>query len=139
MKLYKSDKVRFFIGLILIIIVYSCYHIFIAEQKNTTLIPRKLRHVITLLVTLLVYFIGTQHLGKLKIKWMVSLWHLIHISGLLILIVLGVFDWLFLNGEINRKLSSFASTIQELLISPILYVGMGLINNALNNKSLAIN
>ncbi len=136
MKLYKSDKVRFIIGLITIFIIYSCYHIFIAEHKNTALIPRKLRHVITLLVTVAVYFVGTFHLGKLKVTWMASLWHIVHISGLCIITAIGLFDWLFLEGKTILGLSRFARTIQELLISPILYVAMGLLNRALNNVSV---
>ena len=135
MKLYKSDKVRFIIGLIIIFILYSCYYIFIAEHKNTALIPRKLRHVITLLVTVAVYFVGTFHLGKLKVTWMASLWHIVHISGLCIITAIGLFDWLFLEGKTILGLSRFARTIQELLISPILYVAMGLLNRTLNNKA----
>jgi hypothetical protein len=133
MKLYKSDKVRFIVGLIVIFILYSCYYIFIAEHKNTALIPRKIRHVITLLFTLAVYFVGTFHLGKLKVTWMASLWHIVHISGLCIITLIGLFDWLFLEGRVILSLSRFARTIQELLISPILYVAMGLLNRTLKN------
>ncbi|WP_296313370.1 hypothetical protein [Winogradskyella sp. UBA3174] len=136
MKLYKSDKVRFIIGLIIIFILYSCYYIFIAEHKNTALIPRKLRHVITLVFTLAVYFVGTFHLGKLKVTWMASLWHIVHVSGLCIITAIGLFDWLFLEGKTILSLSRLARTIQELLISPILYVAMGLLNRSLNNKNL---
>ena len=136
MKLYKSDKVRFIIGLIIIFILYSCYYIFIAEHKNTALIPRKLRHVITLVFTLAVYFVGTFHLGKLKVTWMASLWHIVHVSGLCIITAIGLFDWLFLEGKTILSLSRLAITIQELLISPILYVAMGLLNRSLNNKNL---
>jgi len=135
MKLYKSDRVRFIIGLIIIFIVYSCYYIFIAEHKNTALIPRKLRHLISLLFTVAVYFVGTFHLGKLKVTWMASLWHIVHISGLCIITCIGIYDWVFLEGKTILNLSRFARTIQELLISPVLYVAMGLLNRALNNKT----
>ena len=135
MKLYKSDKFRFIIGLIIIFIIYSCYYIFIAENKNTALIPRKLRHVITLVFTVAVYFVGTFHLGKLKVIWMAKLWHIVHISGLCIITAIGLFDWVFLEGKTILGLSRFARTIQELLISPILYVAMGLLNRALNSKT----
>ena len=68
MKLYRSDKIRFIMGLVIIFILYSCYYIFIAEQRDTAMIPRKLRHFISLLFTIAVYFAGTFHLGKLKWK-----------------------------------------------------------------------
>ena len=132
MKLYKSNKGRFIGGLIIIFIIYSCYYIFIAEDIDTAQIPRKLRHFIALFATVAVYFVGTFHLGKLKITWMSTLWHMIHISGLCIIIVIGIIDYLFLDGKPIKELSLFARTIQEVLISPILYAAMGLLNRTLN-------
>ncbi|WP_412561228.1 hypothetical protein [Winogradskyella sp. MIT101101] len=135
MNLYKSNKARFIIGLLIIFMLYSVYHIFFAENTFTASIPRKLRHVIALLFTVAVYFVGTYHLGKLKVKWMSTLWHIVHIAGLCIITAIGVFDWLFLTGEPIVALSRFARTIQELLLSPILYVAMGLLNKTLKNTS----
>ncbi|WP_042497306.1 hypothetical protein [Algibacter lectus] len=131
MKLYKSDKVRFIVGLILIIIVYSWYYIYFAENKNTASIPSKIRHIITFATTLAVYFVGTFHLGKLKDTWMSSLWHFIHISGLFIIGVMGgLFDWFI--HEISLNARHFAGGIQEMLISPVLYFAMGLLNRTFN-------
>ena len=138
MKLYKSDKVRFIAGLIIIFILYSSYHIFFAENKFSATIPRKLRHIIALLFTVAVYFVGTFHLGKLKVVWMATLWHIVHIAGLCIITGIGLYDWLFLEGNIIRSLSQFARTIQELLISPILYVAMGLLNKTLKNNNTTL-
>ena len=132
MRLYRSDKIRFIVGLIVILVIYSCYYLFIAENKNMVLLPRKLRHVITLLITLAVYFVGTFHLGKLKATWMSTIWHIVHISGLCIIAAIGLYDWFILRGTPILALSLFARTIQEILISPILYVGMGLLNKTLN-------
>lgn len=133
MKLYKSDKIRFISGLILIILIYSIFYIYFSDNKNTLLVPRKVKHVITFLFTIAVYFIGTSHLGKLKDTWMSSIWHLVHISGLFIITSLGLFDWFISDISISLKL--FALTIQETLISPVLYVAMGLLNRSLNKSS----
>jgi hypothetical protein len=73
-----------------------------------------------------VYLIGTFHLGKLKDEWMNLLWHTIHITGLCLLVDIGGFDWLF--GMVNMPTKLFAASVQEFLISPVLYVGMGIIN-----------
>lgn len=135
MKLYKSDKVRFIMGLVIIFILYSCYYIFIAEQRDTAMIPRKLRHFISLLFTVAVYFAGTFHLGKLKATWMSTFWHIVHISGLCIITGIGLFDWLFLEGNAIPRLSIFARSIQEILISPLMYLAMGLLNQVLNKPS----
>jgi hypothetical protein len=125
MNLYKSDKIRFIIGLILIIVIYSVYYIYFLENKSLNL-PVKMGHVIKFLTTIAVYLIGTFHLGRLSDKWMSLLWHIIHISGLFILLSLGFFDWFI--SEISLNLRIFAGSIQEILISPILYMSMGLIN-----------
>ncbi|MGB5419148.1 hypothetical protein [Algibacter sp.] len=132
MTLYKTDKVRFISGLIIIIIIYSWYFLYFVENKQTANIPRKIRHIITLLITITVYFVGTYHLGKLKDTWMATIWHIVHISGLFIITSIGLFDW-FIGGSL--MLSRFAKTIQEILISPVLYVAMGLLNRSLKKES----
>ncbi|TXE11679.1 hypothetical protein FUA26_06320 [Seonamhaeicola algicola] len=129
-KLYKQDKPRFIIGLILIILIYSSYYIFFAENPDAGAIPRKLRHVIKLGTTIVVYVIGSIHLGKLKDQWMAALWHIIHISGLGAIFIIGGYDWLISESTLRLKL--LAQSIQEMLISPMLYLAMGLLNRSLN-------
>ena len=131
MKLYKSDKVRFISGLIFIIVIYSWYSLYFVDNSSIAFIPRKIRHVITLLITIIIYFVGTFHLGKLKDTWMSTIWHLVHISGLLIITSIGLFDWC-IGGSLT--LSRFARSIQEILISPVLYVAMGLLNRSLKKE-----
>lgn len=133
MNLYKSDKVRFIAGLALIIIIYSCYHLFF-ENEYFNIVPTIVIPLFRFTTTIAVYFIGTFHLGKLKDKWMSSLWHLVHISGLCIITSLGLFSWFIL--QIPLSLKEFALTIQEILISPVLYVAMGLLNKSLKKGSL---
>ncbi|SFZ90496.1 hypothetical protein SAMN05428642_101970 [Flaviramulus basaltis] len=131
---YKSDKFRFISGLIFIIIIYSWYYLFfITESQEWLLLPKLTFHLIRFGVTILVYIIGTFHLGKLKDSWMSSIWHLIHISGLCIITSMGLFDWFIM--EISRNLKDFAHTIQEILISPVLYVAMGLLNRSLKKEA----
>lgn len=132
MNLYKSDKIRFISGLIFIIITYSCYHIFFAENNDAALISKKVRHMIRFSITLAIYFIGTYHLGKLKDTWMSSLWHMVHISGLCIITSIGLYYWI--SEDLEQRAILFANSIQEILISPVLYVAMGLLNRSLKNN-----
>lgn len=125
MNLYKSDKVRFISGLVFILIIYTTYYVYFLENSNLIL-PNKIRYVIKFSATIAVYFVGTYHLGKLKDTWMSLLWHMIHISGLCIITSLGLFDWFVSDISLNLRL--FAGSIQEILISPLLYMSMGLIN-----------
>ena len=130
---YKSDKFRFISGLIFIVIIYSWNGLFfITENMEWMLLPKLTFHLIRFGVTILVYFVGTFHLGKLKDKWMSTIWHFIHIAGLCIITSLGLFDWFIM--EIPRSLKDFAHTIQEILISPVLYVAMGLLNKSLKKE-----
>ncbi|KAB1067346.1 hypothetical protein F6U93_11215 [Tamlana haliotis] len=132
MKIYKTDNIRFISGLVMIIVLYSLYYIYFADNNHSHTISRLLRHGITLATTVAIYFIGTFHLGKLQDSWMASIWHIVHISGLCILTGLGLFDWLI--SDISIKLKLFCHSIQEILISPVLYVAMGLLNRSLNKK-----
>ena len=136
MKLYPSDNFRFISGLVLIVIIYSVYYIYFVENQAMLSLSKIILHLIRFSTTIIIYLIGTVHLGKLKDNWMSTLWHFIHISGLCIITSLGLFSWFIF--DIGLDLKSFAYTIQELLISPVLYVAMGLLNRSLN-KNTAVN
>lgn len=129
MKLYKTDTIRFIAGLILIALIYTVFYVCFVENGDSKLLPRKTRHIIKFSTTIVVYFVGTFHLGKLKDSWMATLWHFIHVSGLVILSSMGFFHWYI--SEVNLALKQFALSIQELLMSPLLYVGMGILNKSL--------
>lgn len=133
MNLYKSDKVRFISGLIFIIVIYSAYYIYFLENSDLIL-PAKIRHIVKFSTTIAVYMVGTFHLGKLTDTWMSLLWHIVHVSGLCILMSIGLFDWFI--SPISLNLRVFAGSIQEVLISPLLYVAMGLLNRSLKKSSV---
>jgi len=128
--LYQSEKNKWITGLVLILVVYSLFYVFFADRADTYLIPRKTRHIIKFVTTITVYLVGTFHLGKLKDKWMSDLWHRIHISLLIIITVIGLYDWTF--GMVSIKTKEIAASMQEFLISPVLYFAMGLINKKMN-------
>ena len=129
MRLYSSDRNRWIGGLIIILVVYSLYYLLFADRAFTYDIPRKLRHIIKFGTTLLVYFVGTHHLGKMTDKWMSTVWHFIHISLLCVITGIGLYDWTF--GMVGTKTKEMAATFQEFLISPVLYVAMGILNKRL--------
>lgn len=132
MKIYRSERSRWIVGLMLILIVYSLFYLFFVESDQTQFIPRRIRHIIKFSTTILVYLIGTFHLGKLNDKWMYQIWHFIHISLLAVLVLIGAYDWLF--GMVSKQVKDFTVTIQEFLISPVLYVGMGIIQRRLKSS-----
>lgn len=117
---------RWLLGLVLILIVYSCFYIIFADNPDIAKVPRKIRHVIKFATTILVYFIGTHYLGKIEARWMFLIWHFIHISFLVIITSVGLYDWTF--GMVSLATKEFVASMQEILISPALYVGMGIVN-----------
>jgi len=131
--LYKSERGKWIGGLILIVLIYSLFYLLFADRYYTYSIPRKVRHLIKFSTTIIVYLVGTFHLGQIKSKWMLQLWHFIHISLLLTITSIGIYDWTI--GMVSYKTKEIAASMQEFLISPVLYFAMGLINNKLNQQN----
>lgn len=124
--IYKNDRAKWIGGLLCVILLYSLFYVLFADRAYTYNIPRKIRHVIKFGTTVAVYLVGTYHLGQLKDKWMSTLWHFIHISLLFTITAIGAYDWIF--GMVNLKTKEMAASMQEFLISPVLYFAMGLVN-----------
>lgn len=131
--LYKTERSRFLMGLILIIIVYSAFYIFFYDSVDAITIPRKIRHVIKFSTTIIVYAIGSYHLGTLQQKWMSMLWHFIHVSLLVVITSIGLYDWVF--QEVSIPTRYLAQSMQEFLISPVFYFGMGILNSRFKNSN----
>ncbi|MEI7628677.1 MAG: hypothetical protein WCJ80_10570 [Bacteroidota bacterium] len=129
MLFYKTRKQRYLTGLIIIMLIYSMFYILFADQPATLLIPRKWRHVIKFITTFTVYLVGTYHLGKHKITWMLYLWHFVHITLLSTITSIGIYDWVF--GMVRYQVKEIAASMQEFLISPMLYIAMGILNQRL--------
>lgn len=117
---------RFWIGLFAILIIYSIYYLLLAENKQATImIPYGIRHLLKMGVVFAVYFTGTFFLGQLPQKWLIQLWHLIHISLISLLILLWM--WHFSISLLPLNLRRLGFSIHEFLISPLLYLATGLL------------
>lgn len=122
-------KRGFWTGLILLLIIYTIVYLFYYELPFYNEIPRRLRQFIKLVILISVYLIGSYHLKLNNIKWMQIIWHIIHISGISIIIFFGIYD-LLIHPTPNFIIPLLLS-INELLISPVLFVGMGILYNRL--------
>lgn len=120
-------------GLIQLFVVYTALYLFYFESPNILDVPRKLRHLMLMGSLLGVYALGTYHLRFSNHSWMGALWHLVHISGIVVLFLAGLFDWLI--HPLNYAARLMLRQIHEFLISPVLYVGMGLLARYLLNKN----
>ena len=128
-QLHKDGKKQYLVGLMLMILIYCSFYLLFADRAESILIPRKCRHVIKFTTTFLVYLIGTYHLGKQESDWMKFLWHVIHISLLTTITSIGMYDWIF--GMVGTSIKQIAASMQEFLISPLLYIAMGILNQKL--------
>jgi hypothetical protein len=99
------------------------------DTHNAKDIPRKIRHVIKFTVLITVYLIGVKQLTLDKIAWMKTIWHVIHLSGIFILLSLGVFDWII--RPLPFGVRQVMGAINEFLIGPTLFVGMGILHQFL--------
>jgi hypothetical protein len=120
---------KFWIGLTIILIIYTLFYLFFREASYLTFIPRKIRHIIKFVVLITIYLVGVWHLSLDKITWMKTLWHLIHISGIVFLVSLGAYDWLI--HPMPQFMREVMDAVNEFLIGPTLYVGMALLQNFL--------
>jgi hypothetical protein len=125
----RHKKIFFFSGLSAIILVYAAYNIFLLEAGDYFLIPRIVRHFSGLGCVLLVYGIGSYALKMYTVGWMMLIWHLLHaiLIFMVLLISLYTLDW----GPLTAQWHNFANTLVEFLISPTLYVVIGILNRRL--------
>lgn len=128
-----SNKQLYWIGFVLIVIIYSLYNLYLADVDYYQSIPRKLRHVGKFSAILAIYATGTFTLKRYTAIWMMYIWHLVHIIIITLLLLIGIYDWSF--GEVSLQFHNIADTLFEFLVSPLIYIAVGIINNAFKRAS----
>lgn len=123
----NNRRAYFWGGFIIIVIIYSLYNLYLVDVNYYNSIPRKARHVCKFLAILSIYATGTYALKKYTVEWMMYIWHALHIIIIALLLVIGGYDWAF--GEISVQARNVANTFFEFLISPVIYIGVGILNN----------
>lgn len=80
----------------------------------------------------IVYVAGSVILRQTRVAWLNAIWHLVHIT--LITFSLAVLGYARLAGSVPIGVSAAVRPIMEFLISPILYLAMGLLYKSLRMK-----
>ena len=119
-----SNKNIFLFGLFTITVLYFIYNVFL-DITSLTNIPRQVKHINKFACVLLVYGTGSLTLRKFTVSWMMQLWHIMHLSVILLLLLIGFYDWW--QGMITPETRNIANSLFDFLISPVLYVSMGLL------------
>jgi len=122
-----NKRSYFWAGFILIVVIYSLYNLYLVDVNYYQSIPRKVRHICKFLTILSIYGTGTFALKKYTAEWMMYIWHLLHIIIIASLLLIGLYDWCF--GEISVQARNIANTLFEFLISPVIYIAVGILNN----------
>lgn len=124
-----SKRKYLFIGLAVIIVIYTLYYMGFVYVSNFNQIPRKVRHLSRLVSILFVYGAGFYAFKKYDVKWIRTVWNLVYFAIVILLVFIGVYDWSF--GPASMQTRNIAKTLHEFLISPLLYVGLLIINRIL--------
>src|ERR1700761_4281240 len=122
-----SNRQIYWIGFIVIVIIYSLYNLYLVDVGYYQSIPRKVRHIGKFLSILIIYGTGTLALRRTTTEWMMYIWHLIHIVIIILLLLFGIYDWSL--GKLSPQMHNMANTLFEFLISPVIYIGVGILNN----------
>jgi hypothetical protein len=118
----------FWFGLAAITLLYCLYYLYFLNNVSHDM-PLRTRHIIKFLSILIAYGIGTYTLRKYTTGWIMQIWHAAYAIILCLLLLLGIYDWGI--ARVPVQIRGIADNLQEFLISPVLYVVIGIINRSL--------
>ncbi len=110
------------VGIIALFCVYYLYFIYDLSRE----ISLNSMHFLKLMFILAAYFIGVFGLRKNMEAGLVRLWDLLYAVAVSLLVLLAGVEYLF--GRTPPVVREIADNIQEVLISPMLYVAFSLIS-----------
>jgi hypothetical protein len=123
MTIYRNRKLFFWIGLSAIVLLYALYYVFFLYGIALSM-PLRGRHVVKFLFIAAVYLAGAFCVRRFAAPWMLRIWHGVYLLILVLLVLFGVYDWLIARTAL--ELRGIADSLAEFLVSPILYVAMGI-------------
>ena len=127
MQRYPKRKIYYFGGLLAIVLVYSFYYIYILDPLFIATSAQMTRRILRVVSFFLVYGIGLAAIRQGGLPhWLVRTWHILYGTGLLIVVVCGLCaGWL---PTYSQSFLDLTFTFLEFLISPVLYVIVGIID-----------
>ena len=120
-------------GFIVILIAYSIVQLLFFHPLFT--VPSKLqefRQLIRWLTITFIYLVGARVLRNTGEAWMVAIWHIIHIVMISFLLLVAAYEYGI--GPVPYGVRSSVAPIIEFLISPVLYMGSGLIYTSIYKR-----
>ena len=129
MQVSARAKLYFWLGLAALLILYCLYYFCFIYGLAYEIPSLRARHFVKLVFILVCYTVGVLTLRRLTTGWMLRLWHLVYLICLILLLLLGIYDWSIARTPLQVRM--VADSLQEFLVSPLLYVGIGLFSSYL--------
>jgi len=128
----REGRKFFLIGLTVIVLLYILYYLLFVYGVFLV-VPMRTRQLIKLGSIFLIYGVGVWALRKDTAGWIMKIWHLMYGCTFLFLILLGLLDWWL--GRTSPAVREVAGNLHEFLISPILYIVIGLLRRRMLQQS----
>jgi len=122
---WLKRRAAFWIGLVAIVTVYCLYYLYFIYDLSRQ-VSLHTMHVLKFVFVLAAYGVGVLGLRKNVSPGLMQLWHLVYAACLVLLVLLGMYDWFFTRAPLAVR--GIADNIQELLVSPILYVVLSIVS-----------
>jgi hypothetical protein len=129
----NKRRLRFVVGLLVIVILYTVYDLYLITPEYLETTTRKARHVVKFGAVLVAYAAGIFAFAGNSPGWLMQLWHILYAAILLLLILAGIYDG-WANG-LSGQFRSVTVTLSEFLISPVPYIVIGIMNRATRSLS----
>jgi hypothetical protein len=113
-------------GLVLILLAYSTIQLLLSRPDvEIPGFPGLFRQLFRWFTIALVYLTGGFVLHRTGITWLTGIWHLVHVT---LIAYLGLVTcWEYLVAPVAYGIRASVAPIVEFLISPVLYLGAGLV------------
>jgi len=125
MTVWLKRRAAFWIGLAAIILVYCLYYLYFIYNLSRE-VPLHVMHILKFTFVLAAYGVGVMGLRRNVSPGLMQLWHLIYAVCLLLLVLLGMYDWFFSRAPLAVR--GIADNILEFLVSPVLYVVISIVS-----------
>lgn len=112
----------------MITLLYGVYYLCFLYDAFLTM-PLHGRHIVKFVFIILVFFIGSYCIKRSAASWMLRTWRIIYLVGVGALLFLGGYDWLVM--RVPLAIRGVADDVQELLVSPLVYIGLNILGRVL--------
>jgi hypothetical protein len=117
---------HFWSGFWIMVLAYSLVRLFFYEPVVS--MPRcvyEQRQLFRWINISFVYVVGIFVVRRMRVGWMLFLWNLIHLALLIYLLMAAAYEWAV--APLPYGIRGSVAPIIEFLISPVYYIGLGVL------------